>query len=354
MSESSEVLASYVDVFGNEKAIDPGTRLRARAGARPPKRARRRKAAATAGRCHQPELLERGGRAVGLRRAALRPALGAQLGHRRLQRPARAGRAGRAARGAALVGVNPLHATRRQPVQPVEPPRAQLALPRRRGDSGVRRVEEGARAGCLERVPASASRPARSAELVDYRARRRREARGARAAVQGERSRARPARARRARATRCSRRCARSSARRWQAWPEAYRDPGSAEVGRFARKHAGRVDVPRVPPAAGAAGSWTPCRRARRSWACRSASTSTSRSARIAGGAEVWADQQAYALDVSCGAPPDEFNPRGQDWGLPPYSPRALRATGCAAVRASCCAPTCRTAARCASTTSWR
>ena len=45
------------------------------------------------------------------------------------------------------------------------------------------------------------------------------------------------------------------------------------------------------------------------------------------GGAELWADQASYALDASCGAPPDEFNPKGQDWGLPPYSPRALRAS---------------------------
>ena len=44
------------------------------------------------------------------------------------------------------------------------------------------------------------------------------------------------------------------------------------------------------------------------------------------GGAELWSDQDSYALGVSCGAPPDEFNPLGQDWGLPPYSPRALRA----------------------------
>ena len=46
------------------------------------------------------------------------------------------------------------------------------------------------------------------------------------------------------------------------------------------------------------------------------------------GGAEVWSDQDAYALGTSVGAPPDEFNPRGQDWSLPPYSPRALRAKG--------------------------
>ena len=45
-----------------------------------------------------------------------------------------------------------------------------------------------------------------------------------------------------------------------------------------------------------------------------------------AGGAEVWGDQNAFAMQVSCGAPPDEFNRKGQDWGLPPYSPRALRA----------------------------
>src|SRR6185369_4913426 len=48
------------------------------------------------------------------------------------------------------------------------------------------------------------------------------------------------------------------------------------------------------------------------------------------GGAEVWSDPDAYAMTVSTGAPPDEFNPRGQDWGLPPYSPRALKRSGCA------------------------
>jgi (1->4)-alpha-D-glucan 1-alpha-D-glucosylmutase len=44
------------------------------------------------------------------------------------------------------------------------------------------------------------------------------------------------------------------------------------------------------------------------------------------GGAEAWSDRAALAPGVSIGAPPDEFNPRGQDWGLPPYSPRVLQA----------------------------
>jgi (1->4)-alpha-D-glucan 1-alpha-D-glucosylmutase len=42
-------------------------------------------------------------------------------------------------------------------------------------------------------------------------------------------------------------------------------------------------------------------------------------------GSEAWANQGSYALGMNVGAPPDEFNPRGQDWGLPPLSPRRLR-----------------------------
>lgn len=40
--------------------------------------------------------------------------------------------------------------------------------------------------------------------------------------------------------------------------------------------------------------------------------------------ADVWADAEAYVEDVSVGAPPDELNPLGQDWGLPPLDPRGL------------------------------
>ena len=46
------------------------------------------------------------------------------------------------------------------------------------------------------------------------------------------------------------------------------------------------------------------------------------------GGADAWAWQDLLALDVRVGAPPDEFNTQGQDWGLPPFIPWKLRAAG--------------------------
>ena len=46
------------------------------------------------------------------------------------------------------------------------------------------------------------------------------------------------------------------------------------------------------------------------------------------GGADAWAGQQYFARGFTVGAPPDGFNQRGQDWGLPPMHPRALAACG--------------------------
>jgi len=47
-----------------------------------------------------------------------------------------------------------------------------------------------------------------------------------------------------------------------------------------------------------------------------------------ADGADAWAFQDVLAHGMSVGAPPDEFNTRGQDWGLPPFVPHKLRAAG--------------------------
>jgi 4-alpha-glucanotransferase len=45
-------------------------------------------------------------------------------------------------------------------------------------------------------------------------------------------------------------------------------------------------------------------------------------------GSHAWARQSDLLLGLSIGAPPDIFNPRGQDWGLTGFSPRALVARG--------------------------
>ena len=43
-------------------------------------------------------------------------------------------------------------------------------------------------------------------------------------------------------------------------------------------------------------------------------------------GADAWVWQDLLATDVTVGAPPDEYNTLGQNWGLPPFVPHKLRA----------------------------
>jgi 4-alpha-glucanotransferase len=43
-------------------------------------------------------------------------------------------------------------------------------------------------------------------------------------------------------------------------------------------------------------------------------------------GADAWTWQDLLATEVTVGAPPDEYNTLGQDWGLPPFIPHKLRA----------------------------
>jgi 4-alpha-glucanotransferase len=45
-------------------------------------------------------------------------------------------------------------------------------------------------------------------------------------------------------------------------------------------------------------------------------------------GADAWLWQDCLALGMRVGAPPDDFNTRGQDWGLPPFDPWRLGSTG--------------------------
>jgi 4-alpha-glucanotransferase len=45
-------------------------------------------------------------------------------------------------------------------------------------------------------------------------------------------------------------------------------------------------------------------------------------------GYDVWRDREAFLARARTGAPPDLFNPRGQDWGTPPLHPEGIRTGG--------------------------
>lgn len=103
----------------------------------------------------------------------------------------------------------------------------------------------------------------------------------------------------------------------WQAWPTELRDPGSTAVEAYADRHARRVSFH----------AWL-------QWLLELQLADTAAFPVIhdlavgfdPGGADGWAWQDVLALDVRVGAPPDEFNTAGQDWGLPPFVPWKLRA----------------------------
>ncbi|MFD7443502.1 4-alpha-glucanotransferase [Streptomyces sp. NPDC059909] len=118
----------------------------------------------------------------------------------------------------------------------------------------------------------------------------------------------------------------------WHSWPAALRDPRSTETSRARGELMDRVDFH--------------CRLA---WLTDEQLAAASHAARDAGmavgivhdlavgvhpgGADAWAQQDAFAAGMSVGAPPDAFNARGQDWGLPPWRPDVLAASGYAPYR---------------------
>ncbi|HSD53602.1 MAG TPA: malto-oligosyltrehalose synthase [Burkholderiales bacterium] len=113
----------------------------------------------------------------------------------------------------------------------------------------------------------------------------------------------------------------------WPAWPAPCRDPASPACARFAEEHSDRVEFFQYL-------QWQADLQlaavGRRSFELglgvglyEDLAVSIDR-----GGAEAWANQDLYAVRASVGAPPDDFNLKGQDWGLPPIMPGRLRAAG--------------------------
>ncbi len=110
----------------------------------------------------------------------------------------------------------------------------------------------------------------------------------------------------------------------WPVWPEPYRQPDSKAVRAFAESHGERIEFFHylqwlADAQLGAAG--------RRSLELRlgiGLYLDIAVGADL-GGCEVWSHQDLYAIGAHVGAPPDDFNRKGQDWGLPPLDPVRLR-----------------------------
>lgn len=113
----------------------------------------------------------------------------------------------------------------------------------------------------------------------------------------------------------------------WHRWPRRYRDPASPSVVRFASRNAQRIRF----------FEWL-------QWVAHEQLEAAAQTAHDAGlaiglvrdlavgaapnGAEAWGARALFASGASVGAPADLFNPAGQDWGLPPFDPHALRRSG--------------------------
>jgi len=110
----------------------------------------------------------------------------------------------------------------------------------------------------------------------------------------------------------------------WPVWPEAYRRPDSPAVAAFAGRSRERVEFHQY-----------------LQWECDRQLGGVATSGRErglgiglyldlavsvdGGGFETWWRGDAFAHEARIGAPPDEFNFEGQDWGLPPWIPDRLR-----------------------------
>ena len=110
--------------------------------------------------------------------------------------------------------------------------------------------------------------------------------------------------------------------RKSQSWPEQYRDVRASGVEEFARRQPERIRFQLWL-------QWTADRQLRKVHeAAGGMKIGLYRDLAVgshASGAEAWSRPDLFACDVQIGAPPDQFNPAGQNWGLPPLNPQALQ-----------------------------
>ncbi|MGO9189874.1 MAG: 4-alpha-glucanotransferase [Streptosporangiaceae bacterium] len=113
----------------------------------------------------------------------------------------------------------------------------------------------------------------------------------------------------------------------WRSWPAPLTDPGSAEVTELRRALADRIEFHAWLQWLAAGQLAAAQQAARRAGMSIGVITDLAVGAHP-GGADAWARQDVVVPGISVGAPPDEFNQRGQNWTLPPWHPRRLAAQG--------------------------
>ncbi|MEO8500794.1 MAG: 4-alpha-glucanotransferase, partial [Vicinamibacteria bacterium] len=111
------------------------------------------------------------------------------------------------------------------------------------------------------------------------------------------------------------------------AWPDEYRDPEAPAVEAFARQHGDKVLYHQYL-------QWLADEQlSKASDLCRELGLPIGLYLDLAvsfdrAGSDAWSASDCLGAGARIGAPPDDFNLSGQDWGLPPLRPDRLRETG--------------------------
>ncbi|MDE2463013.1 MAG: 4-alpha-glucanotransferase [Alphaproteobacteria bacterium] len=243
-------------------------------------------------------------------------------------------------KGAAAVGLNPLHSlfpTQPDAVSPYSPNSRQFLNPLY---LDVTRVQEFATCGELRKHLSSIATSETSAMMVDYEAVSRLKSKAfemlysafsvlhrlqpantrvqeydAFVAERGE-----PLRRFALHATLCEQ----FATCDWTQWPAIYHDPASAACREFSGRHTDRLHFHMYL-------QWQ-CEQQLKAAAGRARDMAVGIYGDLAvssspDGADVWAGQTVFATAARIGAPPDPLAERGQEWGVVPMNPRALRRT---------------------------
>jgi 4-alpha-glucanotransferase len=113
----------------------------------------------------------------------------------------------------------------------------------------------------------------------------------------------------------------------WRRWPEPYQHPESPAVARFTREHPREIGFFQYGQWLAATQLDQVCQEARSQGLPFTLYEDLALGG-SPGGFDAWAYQELFARGPAIGAPPDAFNPKGQNWGLPPLIPERLRASG--------------------------